>query len=116
MYKRQLAIGAGLLAAGTGLSALAIGFTALATAGAAGATAIVAALTVIVTGIYPTQNSREIALKAFSLFKQTYKWHTPVRAVTVRAICLLYTSFESCDRRACYRGRGCRYHSGSVNR
>ena len=39
--------------------------------------------------IYPTQNSREIALKAFSLFKQTYKWQTPVRAVTVRAIELL---------------------------
>lgn len=39
--------------------------------------------------IYPTQNSREIALKAFSLFKQTYKWQTPVRSVTVRAIELL---------------------------
>ena len=39
--------------------------------------------------VYPTQNSREIALKAFSLFKQTYKWQTPVRAVTVRAIELL---------------------------
>lgn len=39
--------------------------------------------------IYPTQNSREIALKAFLLFKQTYKWQTPVRAVTVRAIELL---------------------------
>lgn len=35
---------------------------------------------------YATQNPMDLALKARALFHQKYKWHTPVRAVTVRAI------------------------------
>ena len=36
-----------------------------------------------------TQSPMEIALKARSMFEKNYKWYTPVRAITVRAINLI---------------------------
>ena len=35
---------------------------------------------------YPTQNAGKIAEVAFELFKRGYRWHLPVRSVTVTAI------------------------------
>jgi DNA polymerase-4 len=35
---------------------------------------------------YPTQNAGKIAEAAFDLFKKGYRWHLPVRSVTVTAI------------------------------
>ena len=38
---------------------------------------------------YPTQSAFELAREAFSLFKRSYEWRCPIRAVTVRAIGLV---------------------------
>ncbi|MBR2474702.1 MAG: DNA polymerase IV [Clostridia bacterium] len=38
----------------------------------------------------PTQSAYEIAKRAFRLFSESYSWDKPVRAVTVRAINLVY--------------------------
>lgn len=38
---------------------------------------------------HPTQSPMEVAMKAHQLFEENYRWHTHVRALTVRAINLI---------------------------
>ena len=39
---------------------------------------------------YPTQSPLELAQTGFALFRQSYDWEKPIRALTIRAINLVY--------------------------